>query len=314
MGNKDSLGDRMKGNYENRTKQFLPRRTYTIIRLDGKAFHTFTKQFEKPYDLQFMEMMNQTAIALCSQIQGAKLAYVQSDEITIVLTDFETNTTDAWFDGNIQKITSVSASIATAEFNRQYMTYLSKKAKDERKAFVISNGGNNSALEGNLNDYINSGDVEVIKFANFDSRVFTIPELEEVINCLIWRQQDATRNAIQMLGQTHFSHKELHGKSTSDIQDMLMLQKGINFNDQPIGFKRGRVISKESYTVEPSLDYKGFLETVRTRWVIHSPPIFTQDRAYLYNIIPSHGLETRTSINHIVTLPDGVRIEQVEGR
>ena len=295
---KDQIGDRMKKNYEGRTKQFLPRRTYTIIRLDGKAFHTFTKQFKRPYDINFMSMMNETAKALCENIQGAKLAYVQSDEITLVLTDFETLTTDAWFDGNVQKMTSISASIATAEFNKQYLKHCLFMA---------------DVFDGNFK----SEEVEKLlsaKPAHFDSRVFTIPELEEVLNCLIWRQQDATRNAIQMLGQAHFSHKELHQKSTSNIQDMLMLQKGVNFNDQPVGFKRGRLIKKESYhqpVINQKVNYTEFRTSLRTRWIVDEPPIFSQDRAYLYDIIPGQGMKVAT--DYIVTLPDGIKVEQVEG-
>src|SRR5579871_2024133 len=104
----DPLGERIKENYENRTRMSVPRRTYTIIRLDGKAFHTYTKGFARPFDQLLMNVMDRTAAKLCESIQGAKLAYVQSDEISILLTDFETEQTDAWYDGNIQKIASIS--------------------------------------------------------------------------------------------------------------------------------------------------------------------------------------------------------------
>ena len=137
---KDALGSRIKENYEGRTRYFLPRRTYTIIRLDGKAFHTFTRQFKKPYDLDLMEIMNCTAISLCSQIQGAKFAYVQSDEINILLTDFENLSTDAWFDGNIQKITSISSSIATASFNSHYLGWRMMQQKDDNLKLIDAMG------------------------------------------------------------------------------------------------------------------------------------------------------------------------------
>lgn len=115
---KSDLGNRMKNSYEKRTKNFLPRRTYTIIRLDGKAFHTYTKGLKRPFDMGFINDMNETAKYLCENIQGCKFAYVQSDEISLLLTDFDKITTDAWYDGNIQKIVSVSASLATAFFNK----------------------------------------------------------------------------------------------------------------------------------------------------------------------------------------------------
>lgn len=248
----EAIGKRMKDNYEDRTKLFLPRRTYTIIRLDGKAFHTYTKGFKRPYDEGLMRIMDQTAIKLCQSIQGAKLAYVQSDEISILLTDFDTNQTDAWFDGNIQKITSISASIATAAFNNGM--YLDEEIM-----------------------------ADMSKVAYFDSRVFTIPEATEVSNYLIWRQQDATRNSIQMGAQSMYSQKELNKKNTSELQEM-MFQKGINWNDYPVGFKRGRIILKENQEVIkiPNSDDT----TVRTKWGVYEPPIFSQDKNFLGSRIP----------------------------
>jgi tRNA(His) 5'-end guanylyltransferase len=115
---RDDLGNRMKENYENRTRISLPRRSYTVIRIDGKAFHTYTKGLNRPFDRRLIEDMNATAAYLCKNIMGAKLAYVQSDEISIVITDFEDISTQAWFDNNLQKMCSVAASMATSEFNR----------------------------------------------------------------------------------------------------------------------------------------------------------------------------------------------------
>ena len=212
---KDSIGDRMKNNYEVRTQTHLPRRTNTIIRLDGKAFHSYTKGFPRPYDTVLMDDMDRTAVELVKSIQGAKMAYVQSDEISIVLTDYDKLETDAWFDGNVQKITSISASFATGHFNsiRRY---------------------------------------SCDKLAFFDSRCFTIPELSEVHNYFLWRQLDATRNSIQMGAQSMFSHAELQNKNTSELQEM-MFQKGTNWNDYPSGFKRGRVIVKRE--IKDSVDW-----------------------------------------------------------
>lgn len=259
---KDKLGLRMKSQYEHRARTFLPRRTYTLIRLDGKAFHTFTKGFDRPYDLDLMNMMDQTAITLCEQIQGVKFAYVQSDEITILLTDFEKITTDAYFDGNVQKITSVSASIATAAFNSLLMQQYDPIVWDA----------------GHTDKFTRNGKP---KTALFDSRVFTIPDRTEVENCFIWRQQDATKNSISMVGQANFSHKQLHKKNSSQVQDMLMLEKGINWNDEPAGFKRGRVIVKETFEKEGA---------TRTRWVSQPAEIFTQnDRQFFREQIPVIG-------------------------
>ena len=267
INKKDSLGDRMKENYENRAKTYLVRRMPVIIRLDGKAFHTFTKGLKKPYDEAFHNTMNATMKYLCENIQGCKLGYTQSDEITLLLTDYDTLTTDAWFGYNVQKMCSVSASMATMAFNKflEYFAEVEIKFSNDKK-------------------YIETLQAAINKGAMFDSRCFNIPK-EEVANCFIWRQQDATRNAIQMLGQTHFSHKELDCKNQNDIQDMLMLQKGINFNDMPTEFKRGVCCIKEEYYPEPMPGYEDCdidVSSVRTRWVLDKEiPIFTQDRNYI---------------------------------
>ena len=248
---KDSLGDRMKENYENRAKTYLVRRMPVIIRLDGKAFHTFTRGMKKPYDEIFHNTMNATMKYLCENIQGCKLGYTQSDEITLLLTDYDTIDTDAWFDNNVQKICSVSASMATMAFNK----YL----RENTERYFMEHSWDE--------DYLGIFSLAITKGAMFDSRCFNIPK-EEVTNCFIWRQQDATRNAIQMLGQCNFSHKELHGKSCNDIQDMLMLQRGINFNDMPTEFKRGVCCRKDE----------------NGGWVLDKEiPIFTQDRNYVDN-------------------------------
>jgi tRNA(His) guanylyltransferase len=200
----DSLGDRMKEQYEHRTRYALPRRTYTIIRCDGKAFHTFTRRMTKPYDANLALAMSEAAKALCKEAQGSQLAYVQSDEISVLLTDFADIKTEAWFDGNIQKIVSVAASIVTVVFNR-----------------VIGNAWG---------------------MAHFDARVFTIPDPVEVENYFIWRQQDATRNSISGLAQAHFSQKQLHGVNSAGMQEMLFREKGINWNDCRTEEKRGRTV------------------------------------------------------------------------
>lgn len=207
---KDSLGDRIKSQYENRTRISLPRRTYTIIRIDGKAFHSYTKHLEKPFDYHFIEAMNRTAIYLCKNIQGAKYAYTQSDEISILLTDFENPQTEAWFDGNIQKMCSVAAAMATMRFNAI--------AKD---LYMDQN-------------------------AVFDARAFTIPDPVEVENYFIWRQNDAVRNSIQMVARYHFSHKECNKKNTSQLQDMIH-SAGDNWNDYPARVKRGGVTIKDEH-------------------------------------------------------------------
>jgi tRNA(His) guanylyltransferase len=222
---KDTLGDRIKDFYENRTRYSLCRRSYTIIRIDGKAFHTYTKGLNRPFDEGLIADMDETAAYLCKNIQGAKLAYVQSDEISILLTDFDDLKTDAWYDGNIQKITSVAASLATARFNQLRM----KRAAEF------------------LDGVLDCDDIEKFKVAMFDARVFQIPFWDEVENYFIWRQQDATRNSISSVAQSLYSHKELEGKSSEDKQEMIF-QKGINWNDYTYRQKRGGIVGKVNET------------------------------------------------------------------
>jgi tRNA(His) 5'-end guanylyltransferase len=265
MNKKNSLNKRMKENYENRSKTYLARRVPVIIRLDGKAFHTLTKGLKRPYDEIFRNTMNETTKYLCENIQGCKIGYTQSDEITLLLTDYDTLTTDAWFDYSVQKLCSVSASMATFAFNKSF----NKLANDIFCKMDIF------AATQEEQDYVNTLTRIINKGAMFDSRCFNIPE-DEIVNCFIWRQQDATRNAIQMLGQYYFSHKELEGKSNSDIQDMLMLEKGVNFNDQPTFFKRGVCCLKKQ------VECTDRLTSVKTEWVIDKEiPIFTKDRTYI---------------------------------
>ncbi len=261
---RDSLGDRMK-TYKNVTRTYLTRRTPVIIRLDGCHFHTFTRGMDKPYDEVLCKSMQDTMRYLCENIQNCVLGYTQSDEITLVLCDYKKLTTAAWFDDNIQKMCSVSASLATLAFNRIF-------AENTQDAIFnccydpnTDNIGAEVLLEhqDDYERYIKYMSTKINQ-ATFDSRVFNIPK-EEVCNCLIWRQQDATRNSIQGLGQKHFSHRQLEGKNCNQIQDMLMLEKGINWNDVSTKFKRGSCCIKTD-----------------DGWVIDNEiPIFTQDRDYI---------------------------------
>lgn len=216
---------RIKNNYENRNKTYLTRRTPVIIRLDGKKFSQYTKGLDKPFDKGLIQDMQNTAIYLCQNIQGVKCAYTQSDEISLLLTDYDTLTTDAWFDYNVQKICSVSASLATAKFNLLRLNRILKK-------------------EDNLT-MIQEGYFPIITLANFDSRCFNIPK-EGVNNYFIARQKDAVKNSVSMLAQSLYSHSELHKKNWSDMQEMCF-QKGHNWNDLHFSKKRGSFIVKNTY-------------------------------------------------------------------
>lgn len=230
-----AIDDRMK-EYEAVSDYRLPKRMPLIIRVDGKAFHTLLRKAEKPFDPLVIHAMQQTAMELCRQVAGTRLAYTQSDEISLVVRDDNTLATEPWLDKRIQKMCSIAASIAAVTFTTEWR------------------------LHGHSN------------YAYFDARCFVLPE-QEVINYLIWRQQDATRNAIQMVGQAHFSAKQLHGKNCNQIQEMLFQERGVNFNDLSTACKRGSTIIKICRVVDG---------VERTMW--HQDtliPIFTKDRLYI---------------------------------
>jgi len=254
---KDAIGDRMKEDFEDRTRISLPRRSYTIARIDGKSFHTYTRGLTRPFDDGLIEDMDLTAAYLCKNIMGVKFAFVQSDEISLLLTDFEDIGTQAWFDNNLQKMCSVSASMATRAFNEARL-----------KRFV-------------------SDKVFFTKWAEFDSRFFQIPQKAEVFNYFLWRQKDATRNSISSVAQSLYSQKELNGVN-SDQKQELIFQKGINWNDYPSKYKRGRIILKESYEKAPDIDVINSSSSTRTKWISVDTPIFTQDKEFLNKLIPDN--------------------------
>lgn len=273
-----SLGDRMKNNYENVNRFYLTRRMPVIIRMDMKAGHTFTRGMKKPFDDIFVKTMQETMKYLCANIQGCVLGYTQSDEISLVLTDYAELTTDAWFGNNLQKMCSVSASMATLAFNKAF--------NDNIVRYIDSHFDTDCDVMKDLAEYtkilINARN----KGAMFDARVFTIPK-EEVCNYMIWRQQDATRNSIQSVGQANFSQKELHGKSCSDIQDMLMTQKGINWNDYATTLRRGSCCIKVDDSITKYNEVGNISDYIqRSKWIIDDEiPIFTKNINYVEKLI-----------------------------
>ena len=270
----DDLGNRMKTFYEQIPKTKLMRRTPVIIRIDGKAFHTFTRGFKRPFDEILIKTMQETTKYLCENIQGCVLGYTQSDEITLVLVDYQRFETSAWFDYEVQKMCSITASMATMAFNKVFVKNVSEVYKNRYKE-----DGKCLMPYDLYKTYQNAID----KGAMFDARVFNIPK-EEVTNCVYWRQLDASRNSIQMVGQANFSHKELQNKSCSNIQDMLMTQKGINWNDFPTYQKRGSCVIKEEYKDHSVLPD---MAITRTRWIIDKEiPIFKgEGREYIEKLI-----------------------------
>lgn len=267
MSVRDDLGTRMKTFYENIPKTRLMRRVPVAIRLDGKAFHTFTRGFQKPFDFVLMDTMQQTMKYLCENIQGCVFGYTQSDEITLILVDYQKFTSDAWFDYEVQKLTSVSASMATMAFNK----YFSENVVE----YNLTHDPLVKRRENLLDNYISA----VEKGALFDARCFNIPK-EEVTNLIYWRQLEATRNSIQMVGQAHFSHDELQDKTCNMIQDMLMTKYGINWNDFTVPCKRGTACIKVATKVTENIkrEPQPFGEDRVTTTIIEERPIWVIDK------------------------------------
>jgi tRNA(His) 5'-end guanylyltransferase len=257
----DTIGNRIKTKYEDVFRISIPQRTYAILRIDGKAFHTFTRGLEKPYCQDLANSLDTAAMALCKEMMGAQFAYGQSDEYSFLMTDFENDKSEMWFNGNIQKIASVSASIFTAHFNEMW-----------------------------------DGPKWGSKLAMFDARLFVIPSRTEVENYFIWRQLDASRNSLNMLASCHFSHKQLHGKNSADKHEMLH-SVGVNWNNCDADIKRGRVISRQPNKRIVTFTHKKTKEVItqeveENAWVVDKNiPVFTKTRprpgaAYLDGLIP----------------------------
>lgn len=276
---KDSLGDRMK-TYEAVPKEKLVRRMPVIIRLDGKAFHTFTRGFVKPFDAVLMKTMNDTMKYLCENIQGCVLGYTQSDEISLVLIDYQTLTTDAWFEYSVEKMCSIAASMATLAFNKAWINNVYEWEESCLPATIFDE----EDYPEKYKDEIKQAELYESRFddgALFDARAFNVPK-EEVMNCLCWRQQDATRNSIQAAGQANFSHKQLMNKSCNQIQDMLFVEHGINWNDYPVPCKRGTCCIKRLMDV----DCRDGTTKQRNKWVLdYNIPIFNQQPDYINSLI-----------------------------
>lgn len=251
MSDATSLGDRMK-RYETTTRALLPRRTYSLLRVDGRAFHSYLRGARRPFDEVFMADMDAVAEALCAEISGAVFAYAQSDEVSVLFTDFASAGTEPWFGGVVSKQVSVSAALATAVLN-------------ERRP-----GGR----------------------ALFDARVFTVADAVEVANYFVWRQRDAVRNSISMAAQAQFPHRRLQGVSSGGMQELLWSEAGINWNDYPVGCRRGRVTVRKTGPRETSYTdgrtgSKKTTVCVRSWWESSGAPRFTASSdGWLAEVLP----------------------------
>lgn len=258
MTRPDPLGDRMK-QYEAATRFVLPRRTYTVVRVDGKSFHTFLRHASKPWDQNVVWAMIETAKQLCRTLDGAVLAYTQSDEISVIMQDFENNGTQPWFGGVVQKMVSIAAATATSAFTAEY------------------------------SQRTDPGDWPTP--ALFDARVFTIPDVVEVANYLVWRQRDCVRNSVLTLAQSVFSHREMQGKNVGVLREELLHDKGLDWEkDVALHLRQGIQVVKENYDATPD---DGDPLTLRTRWTHFAASEFRADGSgILAQLLPEPRLLT----------------------
>ncbi len=263
MSINDMLGQRMK-TYEAVAQHYLMKRTPVIIRVDMKAGHTFTKHLNKPWDNIFQSAMQNTMKFMCENIQNAKFGYCQSDEITIVLTDYETLLTDAWFSYRTDKLCSISASMATMKFNQEF----NRMAQEEIFTYQTSMVPQSMEIQLEMKKYHDALRACMLKGAMFDARCFNIPK-EEVTNLVYWRQIDAVRNSIQSHGQAKFSHKEMMNKNTKQVKEMLE-KIGYNWETIPICCQRGVacVKTEDGWQIDKTM-----------------PLLKGEDRAYLDDLI-----------------------------
>ena len=220
----DSLGGRVK-RYESAYNHTLTPRMPVLIRVDGRAFHTYTRGMNRPFDGRLMSAMVNATIDTAKEMQGFKLAYTQSDESTFLITDYDQLDTQGWFAYELNKVVSLSASIFTAHFNRM-MPSMSEEGR----------------------------------IATFDARAFNVP-VDDVPNVFIWRQRDWERNSLQMLARYHFSHKQLHGKGRKDMHDMLH-GIGVNWADLPSRCKNGTFVLPGGDVASEKLNYEQIGELI----------------------------------------------------
>lgn len=267
------LESRMK-EYESASKMYLTRRVPVIVRVDGRAFHTFCKGMNRPFDYTLTEVMERVGCYMLENMQGCVFGYRQSDEISFLLLDYKNLNSDAWFKYNIQKVASSAAALATMKFNYEF-----------GRVLATAEAAQEAAHEGKVTPefymYYQAMSQKT-GLAMFDARAFNIPE-SDVCNYFIWRQKDAIRNGILSVGRHYFGEAGIHNKSTAEIKNMLAEHEGIDYNIAFMPFDRhGMAFYKASVEV-PANNENAKKETVSRRKVISDMniPLFTEYREFV---------------------------------
>lgn len=295
-----TLEDRMLY-YRGFTNYKLPSKSYVLAMLDGRKFSSYTKSLNKPFDEGFIDDMNETAKYLCQNISGCKFAFVQSDEISLFISDYENDKTQSWFDYRLNKMLSLAASMASSKFNQLRLIRALKEQKSE--GFYDENGDCYKQLRNGIEvdkDRTIIDDILEPKLAEFDAKFWTVPTRNDVFSWFLFRQNDCTRNSISMAAQTYFSHNQLMKKNTDQMQEMLFQEKNINWNNYPTGQKRGRLIVKKEFRdvadftkvrlngTKTQMSDGGVV--VRNRWVAEDAPLMNSEegKEYMLSLIPKN--------------------------
>lgn len=253
----ETLGDRQK-EYEKNSDYVLTRRLPIIIRVDGRSFSRLTRKLTKPYSVDIGNIMSETMMYCIMEMQGAVFGYQQHDEINFILRNDQSFDSDPWYQNRIQKITSVASSLATLSFNRGL-----------------------SRLDPPL---------DIIGDAIFDARVFALPTISEVVNYLVWRQQDCIRDAVSAAAQEELSlkfgkrtaMKLLQKRTVAEKKELLLSQANIDFDEiYSSSFKYG-VAAYKVPTIIPSKEGM----TARNKWTLNDTvPLFVEEKDFIYNIL-----------------------------
>jgi Uncharacterized conserved protein len=231
--------------YRSLTDYKLMPNTYVLAMVDGHRFSKLIKnKFDKPFDDLFIKMMNETAKYLCENIQGVKFAYTQSDEISIVITDFDTPMTDSYFSFRLCKMQSLIAAMATAKFNQMYA-----KLANDYKGFGLK-----------------KFDMKEYPTYTFDCKVWTVPIANDAYAWFLYRQTDCIKNSKAQTAQTYLSHKELVGLTSDEMIAKLKNEKGIDWYDFENGKKYGRLIRKVETPMEKDLPTGEHVKFTRNIW------------------------------------------------
>jgi len=264
-----TLGERM-NYYRSMGEMKITPKSYVLAMLDGRSFSKRWKnKLDKPFDDGFISDMNETAKYLCENIAGCRLAFVQSDEISLFLCDYENEETQPWFDYRMTKMLSLSAAMATGKYNQLRLVRELQDTINDNQIFVDEEDEPYKQIRNGKEILIPPGKVYTIydqirdfKLSEFDSKFWSVPERNDAVAWFIYRQNDCIRNSVLQSGYTYFSHKELMNKKTDEIKDKLFFDKDVNWNEYSDGKKYGRVI------------YKVMTSANRSIWIIHNAPVF----------------------------------------